>query len=82
VKYKWVTPGIRVTSIKLKFCNRLVKESNISEEFTNIIVSIKIYNKVISEAKRLANNMQMKRSGNKSEAMRDLIKEELGNQKK
>jgi hypothetical protein len=26
--------------------------------------------------------MQMKRSGNKSEAMRDLIKEELGNQKK
>jgi RNA polymerase-interacting CarD/CdnL/TRCF family regulator len=32
-KNKWVTSGIRLSSIKLRFLNSLMKEENISEEF-------------------------------------------------
>jgi hypothetical protein len=40
-KNKWVTSGIRVSSIRLRFLNSLMKEGNISEEFKIIIVSTK-----------------------------------------
>jgi CCR4-NOT transcriptional regulation complex NOT5 subunit len=46
------------------------------------MVSTRKYKTVISEAKKLSNNMRIRTSGNKSEAMWNLIKEELGNQRK
>jgi hypothetical protein len=62
----------------LRFLNRLMKE-----EFKEYYGQYKkIYNKVISEAKKLSNNMRIRISENKSKAMWDLIKEELGNQEK
>jgi hypothetical protein len=42
----------------------------------------KIYKKVIREAKRLTNSMRISTSGNKSKAMWNLFKVELGKQKK
>jgi hypothetical protein len=40
----------------------------------------KIYNKVLCEAKELNNSMRIRSSGNKSKAMWELVKEELGEQ--
>ena len=75
---KRVTSGIRV-----RFLNRLMKERNISEEFKKYYYRYKkIYNRVISEAKKLSNNIQINTAGNKSKAMWDLIKQELGKHKK
>ncbi|PNF39304.1 hypothetical protein B7P43_G16557 [Cryptotermes secundus] len=80
---KWITSGIRVSGNRLRFLNRLMKEGNISEEFKKYYGQYKkIYNKVISEAKKLSNNIQIRTSGNKPKAMWDLIKEELGSRKK
>jgi hypothetical protein len=60
-----------------------MKEGNISEEFKEYYGQYKkVYNKVVSEAKKLSNNMRIRTSGNKSKAMWDLIKEEVGNQGK
>lgn len=60
-----------------------MKEGNISEELKKYYCQYKkIYYKVIREAKKLNNNMRMRSSGNKSKAMWDLIKEELGEQRK
>jgi hypothetical protein len=42
----------------------------------------KIYSKVIREAKKLTSTMQIRASGNKAKAMQNLIKKELGTQKK
>jgi hypothetical protein len=42
----------------------------------------KIYDKVIREAKKLTNNMRISSSENKSKTMWDIVKVELGNQKK
>jgi hypothetical protein len=59
-----------------------MKEENISQEFKKYYGQYKeIYNKVISEANKLSNNMRVRTSGNKSKAMWDLIKEEIGNQR-
>jgi hypothetical protein len=50
--------------------SRLIKEGNISEEFKKYYGQYKkIYNKVISEAKKLSNNMRIRTSGNKSKAI-------------
>jgi hypothetical protein len=80
---KWITSGIKVSGNRLRFLNRLMKEGNISEEFKKYYRQYKkIYNKVISEAKKLSNNIRIRTSGNKAKAMWNLIKEELGSQKK
>jgi hypothetical protein len=80
---KWVTAGIRVSGEKLRFLNSLRKERNISEDFKKYYSNYKkIYNKVISEAKKLTNNIQIRTSENKSRAMWDIVKVELGNQRK
>jgi hypothetical protein len=80
---KWVNSGIRVSSTRLRFLNSLMKEGNISEGFKKYYCRYKkIYNKVISEAKKLTNSIRISTSGNKSKAMWDLIKEELGKDKK
>jgi hypothetical protein len=80
---KWVTSGIRVSANRLRLLSGLMKEGNISEEFKEYYGQYKkIYNKFISEANKLSNNMRIRSSENKSKAMWDLIKEELGNQKK
>ncbi|PNF33292.1 hypothetical protein B7P43_G10125 [Cryptotermes secundus] len=80
---KWVTLGIRTSGIRLRFVNRLMKEGNVSEEFRKYYGQYKkIYNKVISEAKKSSNNMRLRTAVNKSGVMWDLIREELGNQKK
>lgn len=82
LKNKWITSGIRASSIKLRFLNRLVKEANIPEFKKYYCRYNKTYNKVISETKRITNDMRINTSGNKSKVMWDLIKEELRNQKK
>jgi hypothetical protein len=80
---KWVTPGIRVSSRRLRFLNRVINEGNISEESKEYYIRYKkIYNKVIREAKRLTNNKRISSSDNKSKVMWDIIKEELGTRKK
>ncbi|PNF26089.1 hypothetical protein B7P43_G04923 [Cryptotermes secundus] len=80
---KWITLGIRVSGNRLRTLHSLMKEGNTSEELKKYYSQYKkIYNKVISEAKKLHNNMRIRSSGNKSKAMWDLIKEELGNQQK
>jgi hypothetical protein len=83
LKNKWVTPGIRVSCNKLRFLNNLIKIGNVSEEIKEYYSRYKkIYNRVIRDAKRLANSRRINTSGNKSKAMWDLIKEELGVQNK
>ncbi|PNF35448.1 hypothetical protein B7P43_G04120 [Cryptotermes secundus] len=80
---KWVTAGIRISGKKLRFLNSLMKEKNISEGLRKYYRNYKkIYNKVISEAKKLTNNIQIRSSENKSRAMWDIVKAELGNQRK
>ena len=80
---RWVTLGIRTSGNRLRFLNRLMKEGNVSEEFRKYYGQYKkIYNKVISEAKKSSNNMRLRTAVNKSGVMWDLIREELGNQKK
>jgi hypothetical protein len=60
-----------------------MKEVNKSEEFKKYYCRYKTtYNKVISEAKRITNNMRINTSRNKSKAMWELMKEEFSNQKK
>jgi hypothetical protein len=55
---KWVTSGIRVSSTRLRFLNKLMKEENISDEFKKYYYQYKkIYNRVISEAKKLSNSI-------------------------
>ncbi|MDR3131872.1 MAG: hypothetical protein LBU02_02130 [Rickettsiales bacterium] len=79
VKNKWVTSGIRVSSNRLRFRNGLMKEGNVSEEIKEYYSRYKkVYNRVIRDAKRLSNSKRINTSGNKSKAMWDLIKEELG----
>jgi hypothetical protein len=70
---KRVTSGIRLSSTRLRFLNSLMKEGNISEEFKKYYCRYK---------KKLTNSIRISTSGNKSKAMWDLIKEELGNNKK
>jgi hypothetical protein len=80
---KWLTAGIRVSGNKLRFLNSLMKYRNISEDFKKYYGNYKkIYNKVISEAKKLTNNIQIRASENKSRAMWSIVKAELGNQRK
>ncbi|PNF39318.1 hypothetical protein B7P43_G16566, partial [Cryptotermes secundus] len=82
-KNKWITLGIRVSGNRLRTLHSLIKEGNTSEELKKYYNQYKkIYNKVIGEAKKLSNNMRIQSSGNKSKAMWDLIKEELGSQQK
>jgi hypothetical protein len=76
-KNKWITSDIRVSSIKLRFLNRLMKQIH-QKNFKNTIVGTKKYITVISEAGRITNNMRINTSGNKAKAMWDPIKEELG----
>jgi hypothetical protein len=79
-KTSWVTSGIRVSGNRLRSLNRLRNEGNISEELKKYYCQYKkIYIKVICEAKKLNNIIRS--SGNKSKAMWDLIKEELGGQR-
>ena len=60
-----------------------MKEKNISEGLRKYYRNYKkIYNKVISEAKKLTNNIQIRSSENISRAMWDTVKAELGNQRK
>jgi hypothetical protein len=83
LKNKWVTSSIRVSCNRLRFLNCLMKEGNVLEEIKEYYSRYKkIYNKVIRDAKRLANSKQINMSGNKSKAIWDLIKEELGTQKR
>jgi hypothetical protein len=78
----WVTAGIRVAGKRLRFLHNLMKEGNVSEEDKKYYSHYKkIYNKVIREAKKLTNNRRICASENKSKAMWDLVKAELGNQK-
>jgi hypothetical protein len=79
----WVTAGIRVSGKRLRFLHNLMKKGNVSEEDKKYYSHYKkIYNKVIIEAKKLTNNRRICTSENKSKAMWDLVKAELGNQKK
>jgi hypothetical protein len=60
-----------------------MKEGNMSEDLKKYYSQYKkIYNKVISKAKKLSNHMRIKTSENKSKAMWDIVKAELGNQRK
>jgi uncharacterized protein YxjI len=57
-KNKWVTSGIRVSGNRLRFLNSIMKEGNMPEESKKYYFHYKkIYNKVISEAKKLTNSM-------------------------
>jgi hypothetical protein len=78
---KWVTAGIRVSGNRLRFLNSLMKQGNMSEESKKYYTQYKkICNKVIREAKKLTNTMQMRASGDKVKTMWDLIKEENTNE--
>jgi hypothetical protein len=65
------------------FLNSLMKEGNMSEQDKKYYNHYKkIYSKVIREAKKLTNNMLISSAKNKSKAMWDMVKVELGNKKK
>jgi hypothetical protein len=82
-KNKWVTAGIRVSGDRLRSLSKLRKEGIMSEELQKYYCQYKkIYNKVLCEAKKLNNNTRIRSSGNKSKAMWELVKEELGEQRK
>ena len=78
----WVTVGIRTSGKRLRLLSRLLKEGNVSESFRNYCVHYKrIYNKVIREAKRHRYDNYINQAENKSKALWEIAKEELGQRK-
>jgi hypothetical protein len=76
---KW----IRVSGNRLRLLNILNKEGHMSQETKKYYCHYnRIYNKFIREARKLTNTMRIRASENKTKAMWDLIKEELGTQAK
>ena len=81
-KYKtklWVTNGIRVSSKRLRWLNKIIKNDNPTEELKQYYFQYKlIYKKVINQAKKIHNDKYINSSKNRSKAMWDLINTELG----
>lgn len=82
-KYKtklWVTKGIRVSSKRLRWLNKIIKNDNPTEELKQYYFQYKlIYKKVINQAKKkIHNDKYINSSKNRSKAMWDLINTELG----
>lgn len=80
-KLQWITPGIIISSHRKRFLSRYYKTHNVSVEFEIYFKKYtSIYNKVIAQAKRMANDQYIAQSKNKIKAMWNVVKTETCNE--
>ena len=75
----WITPGIRVSSEKLKILHQIRSQTNDPAVITFYKKYKKIYKKVILSAKKLHNDLTYLHSNNKSKTVWSIINNTLAN---
>jgi hypothetical protein len=79
-KTKWITQGIKVSSLKMRLLNNVEKYKNLPNVVLNHIIRYqKIYKNVIKEAKRKYNDRLILNSENKMKEMWQIVNKEIGN---
>lgn len=77
-KSNWITKGIRISSEKLRYLSKLMKEKYVTNNFKLYFRNYKkIYNKVIRMAKKLHNGNVIKNSIKKSNTIWNIIQHEI-----
>lgn len=78
-KNTWITPGIKISSEKLKLLYKIMIETKNPAHINYYKSYKKIYRKVIKAAKKLNNEKIYNSSSSKSKAVWSIINSELGN---